>query len=58
MGQGVTRRPWVQPTPNIYNGQIVSPHEPKKGGSRFLPFWDYLYIDLIDLIEIKCMDFA
>ena len=34
MGQGVTRRPWVQPTPNAYNNQVVSPHELAKGGLR------------------------
>ena len=58
MVQGVTRRPWVQPTLNVYNGQIVNPHEPQKGGSRFSSFLNYLYIDLIDLIEIKCIDFT
>ena len=34
VGQGVTRRPWVQPTQNVYNGKIVSPHELAKGGTR------------------------
>ena len=34
MSQGVTRRPWVQPTLNAYNDQIVSPHELAKGGLR------------------------
>ena len=40
MGQGVTRRPWVQPTPNVYNSQIVSPHKLAKGRLRcFTIFW-------------------
>ena len=44
VGQGVTRRPWVQPTPNVYNGQIVSPHELVKGGSRcFTIFGLFVY---------------
>ena len=59
MGQDITRRPWVQPTPNVCNGQIVSPHELAKGGSRhFTIFFDYLCVDLTDLIEIMCINFA
>ena len=41
MGQGVTRMPWVQPTLNVYNGQIISPHALMKMGQGVLPFWDY-----------------
>ena len=44
MGQGITRRPWVQPTPNVYNGQIVSPNKLTKGGSRcFTIFGLFVY---------------
>ena len=39
MGHGVTRRPWLQPTLNVYNGQIVSPHELKKMDQGFHHFW-------------------
>ena len=38
MGQGVTRMPWVQPTLNVYNGQIISPHTLMKMGQGVCHF--------------------
>ena len=48
MGQGVTKRPWVQPTLNVYNSQIASSHEQShelaKGGLRcFAIFGLFVY---------------
>ena len=39
MGQGVTRMPWLQPTLNMHNGQIFSPHTLMKMGQGVSPIF-------------------